>query len=632
MDKPRITGNSVSVSTNVLMLTSQPTRLTPDNITTAAKIVTQLLNSTPTEEVAVAAVATVSQLLSANIPDVGTVNSSATNSLTSELASFSLQQKEGVSLLVQPNLVVQSVGGLGASRGVEFLAQTGLSDQFVADRIHLNTSTSQLSNDHTSALSVQILIQLQPGASREDESVGFVLYQNDLLFQSVKFKAPLGTTRRVISASLTNGGRLGLVELRFRPTVRHPSAVPCSPCLSLMSLSLGRSQNATGAVLHDFACVFWDYAASDWSTAGCRKNGSSNTSLGCVCDHTTNFAVLMSFRNNYAYTEALNWISILGCSLSVAGASVTIIFQILTRRSRKANVTLLLVSICFSLLVFYLLFLLGINNHPPNSPGANEPNVALPSDEHEERDSGVCTAVAALLHYFLLATFAWNTLYATQIFLLVLRPLAQNDRPFTIAALVAGWGFPAAVVAVTLGATYTPQHPLNYRQEEFCWLAALDKEKRLDLRKPMLWGFLLPVALMLLYNCVIYVYFTVETCRTNPTLRSTRISSPVKKVLSSLSLSVVLGLSWVLGYLLLIDTASSNNVVGIIFCVLTTTQGLQIFFLFTARTSAFKKKLSELLQLIPVPEIALHHRKFVLWKGSRDKTSESYTTMSTSQF
>ncbi|KAG5832807.1 hypothetical protein ANANG_G00295060 [Anguilla anguilla] len=538
------------------MLTSQPTRLTPDNITTAAKIVTQLLKSTPTEEVAVAAVATVSQLLSANIPDVGTVNSSATNSLTSELASFSLQQKEGESLLVQPNLVVQSVGGLGASRGVEFLAQTGLSDQFVADRIHLNTSTSQLSNDNTSALSVQILIQLHPGASRAGESVGFVLYQNDLLFQSVKFKAPLGTTRRVISASLTNGGRLGLVELRFRPT------------------------NATGAVLHDFACVFWDYAVSDWSTAGCRKNGSSNTSLGCVCDHTTNFAVLMSFRNNYAYAEALNWISILGCSLSVAGASVTIIFQILTRRSRKANVTLLLVSICFSLLVFYLLFLLGINNHPPNSPpGAKEANVALPSDEHEERDSGVCTAVAALLHYFLLATFAWNTLYATQIFLLVLRPLAQNDRPFTIAALVAGWGFPAAVVAVTLGATYTPQHPLNYRQEEF-----------------------------------------------------TRISSPVKKVLSSLSLSVVLGLSWVLGYLLLIDTASSNNVVGIIFCVLTTTQGLQIFFLFTARTSAFKKKLSELLQLIPVPEIALHHRKFVLWKGSRDKTSESYTTMSTSQF
>ncbi|XP_035253460.1 adhesion G-protein coupled receptor G7-like isoform X2 [Anguilla anguilla] len=604
-----IAGNSVSVSTNVLMLTSQPTRLTPDNITTAAEIVTQLLKSTPTEEVAAAAVATVSQLLSANIPDVGTVNSSATNSLTSELASFSLQQKEGVSLLVQPNLVVQSVGGLGASRGVEFLTQTGL---FVADRIHLNTSTSQLSNDNTSDLSVQILIQLHPDASRADESVGFVLYQNDLLFQSVKFKAPLGTTRQVISASLTNEGRLGLVELRFRPT------------------------NATGAVLHDFACVFWDYAANDWSTAGCRKNGRSSTSLGCVCDHATNFAVLMSFRNNYAYADALNWISFLGCSLSVAGASVTIIFQILTWRSRKANVTLLLVSICFSLLVFYLLFLLGINNHPPNSPpGVKEANVALPSDKHEERDSGICTAVAALLHYFLLATFAWNTLYATQIFLLVLRPLAQNDRPFTIAALVAGWGFPAAVVAVTLGATYTPQHPLNYRQEEFCWLAALDKEKRLDLRKPMLWGFLLPVALMLLYNCVIYVYFTVETCRTNPTLRSTRINSPVKKVLSSLSLSVVLGLSWVLGYLLLIDTASSNNVVGIIFCLLTTTQGLQIFFLFTARTSAFKKKLSELLQLIPVPEIALHHRKFIPSKDSRDNNYEKYSTMeelSSSQF
>ncbi|KAJ8367081.1 hypothetical protein AAFF_G00331360 [Aldrovandia affinis] len=149
----------------------------------------------------------------------------------------------------------------------------------------------------------------------------------------------------------------------------------------------------------------------------------------------------------------------------------------------------------------------------------------------------------------------------------------------------------------------------------------------------MLWGFLLPLAVMLLFNTVVLVYFSVVTCRTDPKLRSTQKNSPKKKLLSSFSLGVILGLSWILGYLLL--TADKNiYILSIVFCVLNTTQGLQIFILFTARTSVFRKTFFQLLNSVPVPRIALHHQKFYLWRKRKTRHDESYTPIdleSTSQ-
>lgn len=35
-----------------------------------------------------------------------------------------------------------------------------------------------------------------------------------------------------------------------------------------------------------------------------------------------------------------------------------------------------------------------------------------------------------------------------------------------------------------------------------CWLAALDQNQNFSVQKPMLWSFLLPVALILLFNII----------------------------------------------------------------------------------------------------------------------------------
>ncbi|XP_071018061.1 adhesion G-protein coupled receptor G7-like [Oncorhynchus clarkii lewisi] len=601
-------GDLLQLAFSTQILTSQPERLSADNITTAAQIAnTLLLSANITEDIAVAAVTTISQLLNAS--EESTQERDAVQNLTETLEMFSLDQHSNVSLVVQPNLAVQSVQVPSDSVGIQFTALTGRSGNFVANRIHLNTNTSELIADKGGSTDVQIVMKFPPvlRSKNTNYSIGFVLYQNDRFFRSRAFRASSGTRRRVISANL--GQVSGLhVEMLFKPT-----AVP-------------------NASLHDFACVSWNYTLKDWSTFGCSKVNHSEDGLQCFCNHTTNFAVLMSFRRDFKYAEALNWITILGCSMSIIGLSLTITFQIATRKSRKTNPTLLLVSVCMCLLIFTLFFILGVDNpHKQlDKPEIQEDNILPPSDKHTERDRGPCTAVAVLLQYFLLGTFTWNTLFATHVFLMIRNSLATSPSHFTAYTVAIGWGLPAVVVALTLGISYRVDDPLGYRQEEFCWLAALDPTGNFDFKLPMFWGFLIPVAFMLMFNTVVLICFAVTTGKTNPNLTSTRHTSMKKKFLSSFSLAVVLGLSWILGYLLLItQNQTMYTILNISFCVLTTTQGLQIFILFTARTSIVKKMMAGALKSVSSVEIPLHTKRFSLWRGKRREKVESYTQLDT---
>ncbi|XP_055772129.1 adhesion G-protein coupled receptor G7-like [Salvelinus fontinalis] len=267
-------GDLLDLAFSTQILTSRPEQLSADNITTAAQIAnTLLLSANITEDIAVAAVTTISQLL--NSSEESSQERDAVQKLTETLEKFSLDQHNNVSLVVQPNLVVQSVQVPSDSVGIQFTALTGRSGNFVANRIHLNTNTSELIADKGGSTDVQIVIEF-PSVSRSkntNHSIGFVLYQNDRFFRSRAFRASSGTSRRVISANL--GQVSGLhVEMLFKPT-----AVP-------------------NASLYDFACVSWNYTLIDWSTFGCYKVNHSEDGLRCFCNHTTNFAVLMC-RSSY---------------------------------------------------------------------------------------------------------------------------------------------------------------------------------------------------------------------------------------------------------------------------------------------------------------------------------------------
>ncbi|KAM8722249.1 adhesion G-protein coupled receptor G7 [Acanthopagrus schlegelii] len=613
-----------SLASSTQILTSQPEELTAENVTTAAQIVDRLLRSpNATESVRVAAVATVSQLLSA--ADVSQENNS-TLGLTETLDELSVNLTLGLnttqSQVVQPNLVVQSAQIPAAdTQGVQFTSLSGTSGSFVADRIELNTNTSTVVVENGFVADALIYVRFPAEAAGVRQkppnvSLGFVLYQNDRFFRSRRYRRQRATTR-VLSATL--GGQdhslvPDHVEIMFRPTMLN------------------------GTSLYNFACVFWNYDVSDWSTDGCSKGNASDGLLRCFCNHTTNFAALWTYREKYDYAEALDWISIVGLSLSIVCLVVTIGHHIkenfrINSKEETNNMNSKIARLCIyvSLLAFIVTFLSGVQNSSRQNDapvGVDDANTILDSDERVEPDRGSCTAVAALLHFFLLATFMWNSVYSTQMAI-----LAEKDKElpphWSIISHTVGWGLPAVVMATTLGATYRLDSPLGYRQEEFCWLAALDKNKQFNFGKPMFWAFLLPVALILIYN-IIMVF--LATCKTDGDQNSTNPSSLRMMFINSLILSMLLGVSWTLGYLVLASEGTAHLVFSIIFCLCTTTQGLQIFILFTAKTLFFQASMSRPVRYISAVKMHLNKRFYSLTKVFRKRThSESYGDLNDQQ-
>ncbi|RXN06430.1 adhesion G- coupled receptor G7-like protein [Labeo rohita] len=408
-----------------------------------------------------------------------------------------------------------------------------------------------LSDQRTTDIAVSVVATVSQllNASRFNENIGFVLYDNDQFFQSKSFQPSLDTKRRVISANLEENPEI--VQFTVSPSAD-----------STMSLN-------------DFACVFWSYSENDWITDGCTKTVSSSGSKGCSCKNKrkANFAILMAYDIDYKYSEALHWISITGCALSVLGLCATALYQIITRKSRGGNPTLLVVTICLSMTVFYLLFVFGINNpiqHRNNDTGVSGENIVPESDHHKYPDEGPCTAFTALLQYFLLATFTWNTLYGINVYMHFHDSVSGTPRWFPKVSMAVGWGLPAVIVGISLGSTYRVDEPLGYRQEEFCWLASVDHKQRFSIMKPMFWGFVLPLLIMLISNTAILLHFLYNICKTDPNLNTSPLK---KKILSSFSLAVILGLSWVIGYILLITYDKTLKLIlSVVFCLLNTTQ------------------------------------------------------------
>ena len=72
---------------------------------------------------------------------------------------------------------------------------------------------------------------------------------------------------------------------------------------------------------------------------------------------------------------------------------------------------------------------------------------------------GVCTAIAALLHYLFLCTFSWQLVEGIHLYIFVVKVFYNRKLEWLYYPL--GWGLPAVVVAFTLGlrfCNYGSQH------------------------------------------------------------------------------------------------------------------------------------------------------------------------------
>ncbi|KAK7112540.1 adhesion G-protein coupled receptor G4-like [Littorina saxatilis] len=390
-----------------------------------------------------------------------------------------------------------------------------------------------------SAEFVRMIINDNPG---KDVRLSMNLFAETALFKLGRLEARDNISRstalnsKVISAKVTVDG-VPVTDLASKmvttvnlPFVKRPVET--------------RAQNST--------CVFWDFSGAGgqgaWSDEGCHYDRTLEGRDVCVCDHLTNFAVLLDLYGQSALDQehqlALSLLTIIGLSLSIAGLTITVLSFLLIKKLRKGKPQQTLFNMALAMLASWIVFLAGFTR--------------------VESHAG-CIAVAAMLHYFILASFMWMLMEGILQYLLFVKVLGNSFENYMLKTAIPAWGLPLIPVIVVLAIDVD----LYRGGDQYCWMSLT----------PFYYAFLAPVCLVMLSNIIVYVMVVVNICRRN-NIASSGTNKRAVGIRASVACFIVLGLSWVFAFFAIED---ARVVFQYLFTITTSLQGFLVFLVFTAR-------------------------------------------------
>jgi hypothetical protein len=172
-----------------------------------------------------------------------------------------------------------------------------------------------------------------------------------------------------------------------------------------------------------------------------------------------------------------------------------------------------------------------------------------------------CTIFAASLYYFTLAAFLWKFLFITNVF----QPY-WSDRTLLAVYLLIALSLPLCPLLIMF--LKYPNSTFISSTCNFCWLT----------REFLLFGLIIPILVLVCLNFVLYFYTMIYLCvrnRQQASLRSTKSdhSRQIQNFKIALFFATVMGLSWILGFLLLIPNSYVQLFGNILFCIVNTSQG-----------------------------------------------------------
>ncbi|KAF8763738.1 Adhesion G-protein coupled receptor G6 like protein [Argiope bruennichi] len=277
-----------------------------------------------------------------------------------------------------------------------------------------------------------------------------------------------------------------------------------------------------------FKCVFWAADRKVWSDEGCYSELINLTRVHCFCDHLTSFAIIVDLKvgakTNKFHLEILSIITYAGSCLSIFGLGMIILTFIVFRKWRAELKHKVLINLSLALVLFLFVFLIGV----------------------EKKHWGYgCMAISILLHYSVLATFAWMLVEAYLQYLRLVKVIGTYIPRFLQKAMLFAWGVPLVVVGIVAGFDY---NLYNDDSHEYCWLTG----------KVFYFAVAGPSLSMLATNFVIFALILhSNTCgkskkflRTNQDERKELLA----RAKAVFCVSVLLGLSWLFGFLAVGET------------------------------------------------------------------------------
>ncbi|CAL4108058.1 unnamed protein product [Meganyctiphanes norvegica] len=320
----------------------------------------------------------------------------------------------------------------------------------------------------------------------------------------------------------------------------------------------------------DYKCVFWDFTKNSnkggWSTDGCRLGTPRNGYSVCLCNHLTSFAQLINFNDiDPIHLFVLDTISIIGCSLSIISIVLVFTTFILFKRWRDDTDNKVLVSLSLAIFFSMLIFLSGINvvNHET-----------------------ICRSVAAALHYFILASFAWSLAEAALLYLKFVKVVGAHVPKFIWKASVCAWGVPIFPVFFVL----LVDNDLYYNEySELCWMTSTAFN----------YAFLPFLILTVGINSFIFVLIIYKVTCGRRTIQMSHDQQPKKVLLNQVFMAIfiffLLGLTWLFGLLAMYDR---TLMFSYLFCIFNTCQGFFLFLVMICPKSGAKVLWGEFLSIL----------------------------------
>ncbi|XP_032381624.1 adhesion G-protein coupled receptor D2 [Etheostoma spectabile] len=375
-----------------------------------------------------------------------------------------------------------------------------------------------------------------------------------------------------------------LASVVISATVRDASKAQTIPVAVKYTLSsspvVEYSQRVTAV------CAFWNFSlmhnhTSSWSSDGCRVTLTGSGVTSCLCNHTTNFAVLMNYLELKWSPEEeliLTKLTFIGSGASLCALVVTLmLFTVLDiPKSDRTSIhkNLFIALICAQVILLC-------------SGSAIHNKVA-------------CTLVAALLHLFFMAAFSWMLVEGLLLWSKVVAVNLSEERHMKYYYLI-GWGLPVLIVTITLASASG-----KYSADGYCWLSV---------QNGVIWGFAGPVIFIIMVNILVLtrvVVITISTAKRRSIMLAMG-TSPVEQAYEQIRAAVkavlvllpILGLTWLCGVLV-----PFSIVMAYIFILLNSLQGLFIFLIYgvyntevgAQSTGSRRGEKRLIFQIAPVPD------------------------------
>lgn len=304
-------------------------------------------------------------------------------------------------------------------------------------------------------------------------------------------------------------------------------------------------------------CVYWkgSYSTGEWSTEGCNvDSGSNKTHTVCVCNHLTDFSVLMRVTD-IPHDMVLHWISFIGCGISIFFLLLTCAIIIRIRKLRVQERYKIHLNLSIALIIG---------------------NLILLTTDVARENKRVCFGVSILLHYFYLSAFCWMLCEAVFIWRGLILVFDETEK--LRAYLLFAWGVPAAIVCITIAL-------LRYKMTSYttCWLS---------LQENAVWAFLTPALLIILINIIILLRSLLIMRKQ---VKKSRVNSLRATAKFILFLVPLFGATWIFGVF------SLSRKTAVFQYVFVTLNSLQGFFIFTFYICCSKQvRIALVKQFFPV--------------------------------